>query len=359
MSIPDLTLVTAVYDLTKYHPGARPLEKSLEQVLPLMSVPCYLVIFGDAETIPKLKEMRGVYAPLTEFRELPIEKWWTFPFINRIKRNREIYWATRDERTCAENHALMCNKFDFVLQIIEDNPFKTRKFGWIDAAAKKICEDFDPAKLLFVLDHVTEKFHLQILNVVDKKYKAPEMKREYYQTYRWLMCGSFFTCGTAIGKAILNRLKILFIQTTAMGFGHADEMLYLEILDEFYDDIVRSYGDYGQILNNFIMITRNVEYIYTAIIMGYNKMNQLKELWQCTTHVLKCLDDHVCWVKPETYLEILFLNYIATFYQKREAASAVVERIRKMCRENPAINTAYLKNREFYDRQLVFAEKNK
>ena len=46
-------------------------------------------------------------------------------------------------------------------------------------------------------------------------------------------------------------------------------MFYLEILDEFYDEIHRSYGDYGQILNNFLSPTKNIEYVYHIIIQNF------------------------------------------------------------------------------------------
>ncbi len=122
--------------------------------------------------------------------------------------------------------------------------------------ALKICEDYTIDKLLYVLNNITDKFHLQVLNVNDKKYKNVEFKKEYYETYRYVMSGWLFTCGIEIGKRILNRVNELFIHTTILGYGDGEEMLFLEILDKFKDDIVKSYGDYGQILNNFIEPTK-------------------------------------------------------------------------------------------------------
>jgi hypothetical protein len=176
--------------------------------------------------------------------------------LDKIKKNREVYHPTKDERTCSETHLITCNKFAFVLQAIEENPHNTEKFAWIDSNCStnmsKICENYSHSNILYILNNISYKFHIQILNVCDKKFKSDELKREYYSQYRWIVCGGFFTCGKEIGIKILNRLKEIVVETTYMGYGHGEEMFYLEVLDEYYDDIIKSYGDYRQILNNFI-----------------------------------------------------------------------------------------------------------
>ena len=45
------------------------------------------------------------------------------------------------------------------------------------------------AKLMYILKNSSDKFHIQGLNVCDKKYMLVENKREYYQQYRWVVCG--------------------------------------------------------------------------------------------------------------------------------------------------------------------------
>ena len=71
-----------------------------------------------------------------------------------------------------------------------------------------------------------------------------------------------------------------------MGYGHGEEMLYLDVLDDFYDDIVKSYGDYGQIINNYINPTCNLNYIYNNIIKSYLNFGYNKECSDCCKKVL-------------------------------------------------------------------------
>ena len=87
------------------------------------------------------------------------------------------------------------------------NPFNTSKFGWIDSNLKpncaKICENYEKNMLLKILSNSrSDKFHLQILNVCDKKYKEKGHKKEMYQQYRWIVCGCLFVTGIEVGKKI-------------------------------------------------------------------------------------------------------------------------------------------------------------
>ena len=262
----DCTLITAIYDLTKYNNNCNKYSSLInsENYEILMSLPVYMVIYtNNGIGLNILKPIRDKYklSDKTLFIEKELEELEIYKYVEKVRYNREMWWATRDNRTCAESHIICCNKFKFVLDIIELNPFNTSKFGWIDGNAGvkiagtnniKICENYESNKILYVLNNITDKFHIQIMNVCDKKYKLLENKREYYEQYRWVVCGCFFTCSKLIGQNILSRLYENFIATTELGYGHGEEMLYLEILDEYYDDIYRSYGDYGQIINNFI-----------------------------------------------------------------------------------------------------------
>jgi hypothetical protein len=357
--IPDCTLVTAFYNLSKYNNKNRTIESMIEGAKPLLSTPCYLVIYCEDETYPILKKIRSEdnnLDNLTIYKNVPIEKWWSYQFLEKVKKNREIYWPTRDERTNSETHILMCGRLDFVIKTILENPFKTSKFGWTDCQSNKICKEFSPSLLNNVLANVGDKFKIQIMNVCDKKYKNKELKKEFYQVYRWIVCGSFFTCSKDIGLKILERHKELFVEALEMGLGHGDEMIYLEILDEFYDDIERSYGDYGQILNNFNGLTENFYYVYNLIFNNFYRLDYKRECFDCGMHLLKQIKNHKIWVEPNIFFDIYFKTYLSAYYYKRNIAIELVKEIRELCNIYEPFNKVYLSNKDFYDAQFKFVE---
>jgi hypothetical protein len=134
-----------------------------------MSIPVYLVIYGDKETIPLLKQKRLEYGltKLTVFHELELENIWSFQLLDKVRENRSIYFPTKDDRTNPETHLITCNKFTFVLKTMNENPFQTSKFGWVDSFigkdSVKICENYEPTILPWILSNITDKFHIQVL----------------------------------------------------------------------------------------------------------------------------------------------------------------------------------------------------
>lgn len=359
---PDCTLVTACYAFNHLHKEARTPEQLLDGIKTVLQLPAYLVIYCDSTMSKHILTERtnNGLANVTKIYEIEFDALWAYQFLEAVTENRKVYHPTKDPRTSSETHLITCNKFDFVLQTIQSNPFSTRKFGWIDCFVKenmtKICENYNHSILYNILNNITEKFHIQILNVCDKKYTKIEHKREYYKQYRWVVCGSFFTCGNEVGTKVLQRLKDIVTQTTTLGYGHGEEMFYLEVLDEFYEDIVRSYGDYGQILNNFIKPTRNIPYILNNIIRGYSKYSYHKECYDCCTYLLRYIESFELHVSYGVMLEVYFLQYISSYYYKNDEAKQIVNKIRLLCEKDAHFNIEFQKNKEFYNSQFLFAE---
>ena len=337
--IPDCTLTTACYVLNQYHARARSGEETLESVETLLTVPCYLVIYCNAPLEQALLERRASLAHLTRIVVIEFEDLWCYSLLDTVRTNRATFWPTRDSRTSAETHLITCNKADFVLQTIHSNPFGTTKFGWIDSnigpRALKISHDYQNHMLLRVLHQLTDKFHLQLMNVTDKKYKQAEFKREYYMEYRWIACGCLFATTKAIGMAILTRIKELIVQTTNMGYGHGEEMFYLEILDEFYDDIHRGYGDYRDLLHNFITPTQNFVYVYWNLVMKYHDMGYHKECIDACRTLLGQFDAFALEINYDLYVRLYSVYYQSMKVLDPLEAEGIAIRIRKDYRTNP------------------------
>ena len=92
--------------------------------------------------------------------------------------------------------------------------------------------------LLDILERCDDnKFYVQVLNSCNKKFTKSENFKEYYQQYRWVVCGGMFVTGKEKGVIFLNELNDIFKKHTLAGYGHAEEMFYLELLDKHFDEI--------------------------------------------------------------------------------------------------------------------------
>ena len=351
-SLPDCTLTTACFNVHHTNENAFSIQKIKENSDTLMAMPCYLVIFCDKDTISILKEKREEYGflSLTKFIQVEMLEIWSFQFLKKVQQNRATYWPSRDSRSNEYTHLIQCNKFDFLLQTIDLNPFQTSKFGWIDCFlginGNKICENYTTNNILYVLHNITNKFHILIPHAYNKQYKLPENKREYYSNYKYVACGCLFTCSDKIGRPILNRLKDIVVETTNAGYGHGEEMFFLEVLDEYKNDINKSYGDYGQILNNFIKPTKNFHIIYYNVLRKYVYEWYFDEAYECAKSLIDSFESINTICSWEIYMKILFEYYLAARMVKKtpDEVKVIVDHINDICNNNPLMKTEFDKD---------------
>jgi hypothetical protein len=332
--VPDCTLVTANFF---FNNATRSVEQCLENMKVLLEVPCYLIIYCNEplfNIIQNYRNSKGL-GPLTRYHVTTIEQCKTYEYAEKIKKNREAYWPTRDARAGLESHLVTSNKVHFVMNTMDEDPFKTTYFGWVDAnlgpGGSKVSTKYNPTQFLHTLSNLQDKFCLHVLNVQDKRFKLDENKREFYQQYRWVVGGCLYTLPKRL-RHILEAVYKSFERCTELGYGHAEEMFYLEILDEFYDDIHRSYGDYRHILHNFIRPTEGISYIYDYILCRYLGFEYWREAYDCASEVVKSYETFQMDMDYFMYFRFLFAQFkAASHYKKEEAVKLIVkmERLRK------------------------------
>ncbi len=335
----NITLVSAAYNFSSIHSKSLNIDEMIQRMDELMKLPVPLIFFCDDLLYNHILNARfqNGLGGLTIVVNCPFEKLWSAQWLQKVKENREIYFPTRDERTCAETHLITCNKFDFVLKAMDLNPFCTAKFGWLDAFVTRdgnpmrFAQNYKRDEFLHLLRSVSEdKFHISVLNVNDKKYMHDEWKREYYETYRYVVCGCLFTCGERVGRIILNDLKANFVRTTEMGYGHGEEMLYLEILEKHYDLIHRGYGDYHFLINNFLIPTYDLHYVYYMVIQRYMGFRYIKECYHCCELVLIGIEKGAS-CTPDLHADILDIFHECCLLYRPKGVLGLRKHIEHLC----------------------------
>lgn len=352
--IPDCTLTTACFNLQKYNKHCRNKNDTIDNIKSLLDVPCYLIIYTDKDLYPLIKEYREHLDDITHYVIIDVESLDSFKYKDIVTENRKKYHPTKDERTCVESHLLCSSKFELVLKSIQLNPFNTNQFGWIDSNIRnnfqKICVDYKSNMLLKILNECNEdKFYLQILNVCDPSLLLN--LREYYSEYRWVVCGCLFITSINKGIKILNILNDIFIKHTLEGYGHAEEMFYLEILDKYKDDLHLSYGDYHHILNNFINPTVDLHYILNITSKYLNSKQYDKCLHACEK-VLYQFENYNIEMNYGIYFDFLFNYYKCSYYLKLNNLNDIKFKILMLIHINKEVNNKYIFYKSFYDENL-------
>jgi hypothetical protein len=200
----------------------------------------------------------------------------------------------------------------------------------------KICRDGQfSRRLLYVLSNITDKFHLQVLNVEDKRFIQPEHKREYYSQARWVAVGCLFTCSERIGRLILHRLQEVIHDTIQQGYGHHEEYAYQSVLDQFYDDIQRGYGDYQDTLHNMLVPVTNLVYVYFNILLRYFQMGYDLECQDACRAVISSFDEHLPEPNMDLFVRVLSLYYLSTMRHDAVRGAEIGNRIRAYIKTHP------------------------
>jgi hypothetical protein len=146
----------------------------------------------------------------------------------------------------------------------------------------------------------------------------------------------------------------IFRETTTQGYGHGEEMIYLEILEELYDDLDITYGDYSQLLNNYAYPTRNLQFIHDYVFQRYLQYGYHREAYVCSRKVIQGIESGGVHCPPQLYFSFLFGQYLSGFYTDRDNARAIVDHIYHICEKDPLLMAEFNNNRGFYEEQFKF-----
>jgi hypothetical protein len=173
-------------------------------------------------------------------------------------------------------HIVMVNKFKFLLDTIEENPFNTTHFGWIDINLLE--KTFNNSvnyldkniydKISNICKNPRDKFTIQLLNQW-----SPDMYQDlniFYSKYQWIVAGCFFTMDEINGKFVLQKLIDKTIEIMVKGFGSGEESYYSFVIDENTDKFNLNVGDYQDIIHNYYKVEKNHNYVNVVINKWYN-----------------------------------------------------------------------------------------
>ena len=131
-------------------------------------------------------------------------------------------------------------------------------------------------------------------------------------------------------------------------------MFYLEILDKYYDEIERAYGDYHHILNNFIHINVGLNYVL-YISNNYLNHGYYKECIDCCSKALKRYESFEIEIDYEIYFKFLFNLFVSLYYFDNRKAKDQDIKIKSLIETNPYVNKIYNLNKDFYDSQFKYS----
>ena len=348
----DYTLITANYYLPN---SIKSKEYCIDNMKPLLEIPLNMVIFTHKELYNEIYEYRANvisnHETITKYEIIELCDLELYKYKNNIK--------TFEPRRTPEHDIICGSKATFVLKILDQNPFNTTNFCWIDSHVetnfKKMCENFTPNILYKIFAKISDdKMHIQLMNLPEEKFIYPENRIEYYKHRRYTVSGGFYVGKAPVLNKILTKLKSIWINDVLNYYVRGDEMLFINLFYENRDDFIFSYGDYKQILNNFLKPVLNFEYIYEFLLKKLCNYNLYSETILCCNNLLKQYDKYNITIDYTIYLNLLIYKFIALYYIDQSSANIMNKYIKSLINTNKKIYESYTKNLNFYNNVLKY-----
>jgi len=308
------TLVTAYFNLTKCPDASVEINKRdfnyyLESVNFTLTLPYNLVIYCDQDSYERISEIRPPDSKtkyvIKEFDKIILdsdpEKRTFETFRNKINENRVINPYYFDNRNTASYYLFCMSRYYMLKEVIKDNTFKSSHFAWINFCIERMGFS-NLIHLNEALSINRDKFSTCYIDYVSKE--LIDNTAEYYQMGRCSMCSGFFTGNQYYMYKVCDLIEKKFLYYLEKGYGHADEQLYSPVYFENPYLFEHYYGDYHQMITNYVYIYEKPEApIYNFISNSFKNQNYLKCYEGCQ-FVIKSYKLNKCELN-NYYLELL------------------------------------------------------
>jgi hypothetical protein len=145
----QMTLVTALINIHREKDDGRKFQEYVNWFADVLKVPAPMVVFVEPELVDFVLEKReGKPTKIIaqNFMNTPLS--WSYPYIQKIQESKE--WKEYAKHPGDLNNksapyvTLMHSKMAWVWDAVQDNPFKTDMFFWIDAGLSRFWRDTLP-----------------------------------------------------------------------------------------------------------------------------------------------------------------------------------------------------------------------
>ena len=307
----DWTLVTAYYDLTKCSDAsneicARDKVHYLHNARATMALPYNLIVYCEEENIDILKTLRPFH--LQERTQFIIKEFDSFSFIDTFAQYREKIAVNRinhpyyfDNRNTPSYYLFCMSRYIMLRETVATNPFNSTHFGWIN-----MCIERMGYKNVQYLDDALsvhrDKFSTCYIDYIPEN--LVKNTQEYFKMGRCGMCSGFFTGNNYYMNAVCDLIKNKFLEYLEKGFGHADEQLYTPVYFENPTLFEHYYGDYQQMITNYVTIRERAEPPIYNFVRNSFKHNDLSRCRQACEFIIRSIQSGHCNCDSELFAEV-------------------------------------------------------
>lgn len=309
------TLVTAYFNLTKC-PDASTEIKARDQsyymvnAYSTLSLPNNLVIYCDRDSYDMIYAIRPDYLRdktkyvICEFDDFTIDGIKYSDLRNIINHNRVTHPYHFDNRNTASYYLFCMSRYIMLKSVIEENPFTSTHFAWINICMQRMGIK-NIQKLPEALSLGRDKFSTVYIDYIPKE--LVDKPEEYWTNGKCSFCSGFFTGNSYYMNLFCTLILEKFTYYLKMGRGHADEQLYSPVYFENPDIFENYYGDYQEMITNYVYVYDNPDKIVNIFIANSYQHKNYKKCAEACEFLYNSIRHNKCTISP---FQLMMLNNI-------------------------------------------------
>ena len=225
--------------------------------------------FTDDEDIRNFRKLRKTLPETsTKIVKVDIDKTWAFSLHHNIENifARQHYPVHRPNTVMPSYPCCMNAKYEFILQAVEENPFKTDYFSWMDLGYLRHIVNISNTPLLLHVPAHFNHHHSVAYNEVYHRYNAI-LNAEYIVRYNLVWVGGGFFIGRGnVLKKMVSQYKATVAAMMALGWVSTDQQV-LYYMVQPHNNLTKEVGIqaykgdwYGDWFNLGFLCMCNVKY---------------------------------------------------------------------------------------------------
>ena len=292
------TIVTMFYDIKKRETPKFKNNREITEYLDLskqfiLSLPYPLIIFIDEKDNDDIYQyiysQRSNFKEITNIITLNLEDTYYFKYINNLIDLQKKFNIINGiiEHETPLYIILNNNKFDFIENAINKNPFHSTHFIWMDFGINHVAKD-------------TDEIHKWILNIPNKikqlcinPYIENVNEKDFFQYIYHHTAGGLFSGSSQNMLTYCELFKNKTEQIYKEDWYQIDEAVMTMVQRENTDLFDFFYGDYQGIISNYNTPLHNIDLILSGsnkCIVNNNSKFAYNILYYCIDYFVKNID---------------------------------------------------------------------
>jgi predicted O-methyltransferase YrrM len=242
------TVVTCLYDLGRPDQGCcMNVSKYLKLGNWFSSLPLPMVIFCEPKLERDLLDLRKGFGSITRVVPMPFDKTYYYKDIDVIRQRMTEHIIVNADpvKDTAETVALYNNKFAWLGEAMDTNPFGSTHFMWVDFGIGKNVKL--PGQLVSLAHVIPDK----ICHCMLEPYFKPASTKEFFTQFYHHIAGSFFTGSIEYMQWYVGEFQRTWDFVLMQTMYQHDEAIMTMIVEDNPQMFKLYYGDYVSLFANY------------------------------------------------------------------------------------------------------------